>query len=383
MLILLYILAALCIIYISLILYYRKGWQKLKEFDAELREGSVFITVIISARNEEKNLPPLLRDLSNQKYPRENFEVIIVDDHSEDNTAEIVKNFKWIKLISLAKYATGKINSFKKLAIEIAVSQSRGDLIVTTDADCRLNPLWLSTIAAYAEINKFEMIIMPVAYNYNPTFLGLFQILDFMSLQGITAASVAQKKPLMCNGANLAYNKSTFIELNGFAGINDLASGDDMFLLHKIAEKFPSGVSYLKSKDVIVYTEPMHSLSSFFNQRIRWAGKTNSYKNWNIKLILYLIYIFNLLLFITPLLTLIKPLTLTVSSNKILSAWLFILLIKTLIEMWFLKPVSAFFKYSYIMGFFPLAQPFHIIYTVISGAFGLKTKYKWKGRVVK
>ncbi len=383
LLILIYILATLCIFYIVLILYFRKGWQNLKSFPPGGKDGGVFISVIISARNEEKNLPALLKDLSNQKYNRRNFEVIVVDDHSEDNTAEIVKSFDWVKLISLSNYVSEKINSYKKIAIEIAISQSKGELIVTTDADCRVNYLWLSTIASFAEVSKAKMIIMPVSYNYNPTFLGLFQILDFMSLQGITASSVELKNPLMCNGANLAYRKTAFEEVNGFNGTNKLASGDDMFLLHKIADKFPESISYLKSNDVIVHTDAMPSLNSFLNQRIRWAGKSKSYKNFKIKLVLLFVYLFNILLFITPILALIKPLTLTVSSSKILSAWLFILLLKTIAEMWFLKPVSKFFKYGNIMGFFPLAQPFHIIYTVISGTLGFKSTYKWKGRIVK
>ena len=364
-------------------MYFKKGWNSLKLFPPGGKEGHVFISVIISARNEEKNLASLLNDLSNQKYNRRNFEVIVVDDHSDDRTAEIVKSFNWVKLISLSDHVNGQINSYKKLAIETAISQSKGDLIVTTDADCRVNYLWLSTIASFAEASNSKMIIMPVSFNYNPTFLGLFQILDFMSLQGITAASVELKNPLMCNGANLAYKKSAFYEVNGFDGVNKTASGDDMFLLHKIAHQFPGSISYLKSNDVIVYTDSMPSLNSFLHQRIRWAAKSNSYKNLKIKLILSFVYLFNLLLFITPVLALIKPLTLTVSSGKILSAWVFILLLKTITEMWFLKPVSRFFKYQNIMGFFPLAQPFHIIYTVVSGTLGFKSTYKWKGRTVK
>lgn len=377
------ILAILCLFYISLILYYRKGWQSIKTFNPSNQEKRIFISVIISARNEEKNLPALLKDLSNQQYGRDYFEVIVVDDHSEDKTAEIIKSFSWVKLISLSSHVNGPINSYKKLAIETAISQSKGELIVTTDADCRVNHLWLSTIADFALVSKAKMIIMPVSYNYNSSFLGLFQILDFMSLQGITAASVALKSPLMCNGANLAYKKFAFLEVNGFNEISSLASGDDMFLLHKISKKFPGEIAYLKSNEVIVYTDPMPTISSFLNQRVRWAGKSKFYKDYKIKIILILIYVFNLLLLITPFLVFIKPLTVTVSTNRILSAWIFILLLKTIVEMCFLKPVSFFFKYRYIMGFFPLAQPFHIIYTVISGTLGFKGTYKWKGRKVK
>ena len=375
--------ATLCAFYVSLILYYRKGWQSIQTFKPTNTQNGTFISVIISARNEEKNLPALLKDLSNQKYPRENFEVIVVDDHSEDNTAEIIKSFSWVKLISLSNYINNPINSYKKLAIETAILQSKGELIVTTDADCRVSYLWLSTIASFAEFSKAKMIIMPVSYNYDSSFLGLFQILDFMSLQGITAASVKLKNPLMCNGANLAYRKAAFLELNGFKGVANLASGDDMFLLHKMNKKFPGEISYLKSTDVVVYTDPMKSIASFLNQRIRWAGKSKYYKDFKLKFILLIIYLFNFLLLITPFLALINPLTVTVSTNRILSAWLFILLLKTLVEMWFLKPVSQFFKYGNIMGFFPLAQPFHVIYTVISGTLGFKSTYSWKGRTVK
>lgn len=372
-----------CALYIFLILYFRKGWKNLKTFNPGGQNPVAIISVIIPARNEEKNLPFLLNDLTNQKYPQHLFEIIVVDDHSEDKTAEIIKSFKNVKLISLSDYAKPSKNSFKKLAIETAINQSKGDLIVTTDADCRVGPLWLFTISAFYEQGKNKMIVMPVSFNYDSSFLGLFQILDFLSLQGITAASVNLKFPLLCNGANLAYSKSAFNEVNGFSENNKLASGDDMFLLHKIAAKFPGEVSYLKSTDVLVYTEPMKTVSSFLNQRIRWAGKNKAYKNLRIKIIMLLVYVFNVVLLITPFLIFIKPLTVTVSSSKIISFWIFLLLLKTFVEMWFLKPVTKFFKYEGILGFFPLAQLFHIFYTVVAGTFGFKTKYKWKGRIVK
>lgn len=379
----------LLFIYISLLLFYRSGWKSISPFTTRstTNQPTVFISVIIPARNEETNLPILLQGLKDQSYPSIYFEVIVVDDHSTDRTPAVVSEFPMpnLKLVQLGDFVTTGINSYKKKAIEVAISQSKGELIVTTDADCTVPETWLQNIAAFYEEKKPSFIVMPVTINCSNNFLEIFQALDFMTLQGITGASVHKKFHSMCNGANLSYTKKAFDEVDGFKGIDNIASGDDMLLMHKIYEHCPSAIKYLKSSGVIVQTQPMYTLKDFLNQRIRWASKADKYGDKRILAVLVLVYLFNVLLFILPVVAIFKNYHLSVSKYQfsLIGFWGLLILFKTLAELFFLYPVAKFFNKQSLLYIFPLFQPFHILYTVIAGWLGKFGSYHWKERKVK
>src|SRR6185295_13056142 len=202
--ILLYITIGLLVTYSILILFYRAGWLELKPFSQTDHEPSIKISVIIPARNEEENIGKLLSSLEKQTYPPQLFEVIIIDDHSTDNTAAVVNSYSFAKLILLE---FDNINSYKKKAIETGIVASSGDMIVTTDADCVVPGNWLKTIASFKEKTDAVFIAAPVVLENESNLLQTFQALDFLVLQGITAASVQKRFHNMCNGANLAYEK--------------------------------------------------------------------------------------------------------------------------------------------------------------------------------
>jgi cellulose synthase/poly-beta-1,6-N-acetylglucosamine synthase-like glycosyltransferase len=189
----------------------------------------------------------------------------------------------------------------------------------------------------------------------------------------------------MCNGANLAYTKKAFEEVNGFAGIDTIASGDDMLLMHKIYTRYPGKVMFLKSKDAIVQTEPVSSVKEFFNQRIRWASKADKYDDRRIFSVLLLVYIINLVLLLLPILILFDPGKLSIIHYplSVPGLWLLLLLVKTVVELIFLYPVARFFDKQKLLWLFPLMQPFHIIYTIIAGWLGRFGSYSWKQRKVK
>jgi glycosyltransferase involved in cell wall biosynthesis len=346
---------------------------------------STSITVIIPARNEEENIGACLASISNQSYPKNLFEVIVVDDFSTDRTAEIVTSFadKNVSLFSLKDFANeGELNSYKKKAIEIGILKAKGKLIVTSDADCIVQNRWLETIACFYEKHHPVFIAAPVAYfpslsgeGLGVRFLKIFQSLDFMTLQGITGASVHKKFHSMCNGANLAYEKKVFLEVNGFTGIDNIASGDDMLLMHKIFNRYPEKVLFLNSVDAIVQTNPAGTLKEFLNQRIRWASKADRYTDKKITSVLLLVYLFNVWIFLLGILSFFYPLLLV---------WFIgILIAKTIVEILFLYPVAKFFKKEKLLWWFPLAQPFHILYTIVAGWLGKFGSYKWKERKVK
>lgn len=385
--------AILLIFYGVLICYYRQGWSKINDFNivenetASIINLSTRVTIIIPARNEEAYIGRCLQAIEKQSYPANLFEVIVVDDHSEDNTAKIVEAFNnpAIRCISLKDYVRDAINSYKKKAIEIAIAQATGQLIITTDADCFMGPDWLQTMVAFYEKYKPVFIAAPVLIHTKKNFLSIFQSLDFMTLQGITGAAVNSKMHSMCNGANMAYTKAAFNEVNGFKNIDTIASGDDMLLMHKIFSRYPQKVLFLKSKEAIVQTQAMDNWRGFFNQRIRWASKADKYNDRRILPLLMVVYFLNLFLFLLPLSAILFPQKITFLEwpFSLWQGWLLLMLVKTIIELVFLYPVAAFFGKKNILWWFPVAQPFHILYTIIAGWLGKFGSYRWKDRKVK
>jgi cellulose synthase/poly-beta-1,6-N-acetylglucosamine synthase-like glycosyltransferase len=370
------------------------------------------LSIIIPARNEAKNIERCLNSILDNNYPKHLFEIIVVDDHSEDDTENIVKKFTQqnVKLILLKDFVTDKINSYKKKAIEIAIAQASGTLIITTDADCIVPNTWLQTIAHFYEEKKPVFIAMPVLietslisqaqidkgilksddlrrpspWHGEGKGVRLFQALDFMTLQGITAAVVHKKQMTMCNGANMAYEKNAFYEVGGFAGIDKIASGDDMLLMHKIYKKYPNRVLFLNAQEAIVKTAPVDNLEEFLNQRIRWASKADKYDDKRILPVLILVYFFNVLLCVLPIVAIFNNVQCSMFKIQfsIWGVWLLMVFLKILVEIIFLYPVSKFYGKQNWLWVFPLLQPFHIVYTIVAGWLGKFGKYTWKQREV-
>ncbi len=377
----------LLIPYTWLMLYYRKSWKQIPDF--ELKESIninlPFITIIIAARNEEKNIGKCIQSIIDQTYPPDKYELIVTDDHSTDKTVSVIESFQRenIKIIHLADFIFGeKLNSYKKKSIETAMRFAKGELIVTTDADCVAWPQWIETLAHFYKQESPVFVALPVNFNDplpNDSFVKklfkIFQSLDFMTLQGITGASVFRKVHAMCNGANLAYKKEAFFKVGGFEGIDQLASGDDMLLMQKIQTQYPNEISFLKSKKVMVNTNSSETLKDFMNQRIRWASKADNYTDKKITAVLLLVYLLNAWLLILGI----------ISFFNLGALYLFIisLSIKTSSELLFLFPAAKFFGKKKQLWWFLPAQPFHILYTVMAGWLGKFGSYQWKGRRVR
>lgn len=362
--------------YCSLILLYRYWLQELKPVMVHPSfTPSVTFTVLIPARNEEKNIAACLHSMQQLNYPQAFVEIIVIDDFSEDITAAVVQQFSTVKLVQLKDSITERINSYKKKAIEVGIQQSTGDYIVTTDADCIVPENWLLNFAWMIEQQQSEFIAAPVAMKEESSFIKLFQSLDFLSLQGITAASVGAGFHSMCNGANLCYSKRAFHAVEGFKDVDHIASGDDMLLMYKIQQQFPGKVQYSYSSESIVRTNPVETVKDFFRQRIRWASKADKYNDKRIFWVLLLVYLFNFFL-----------LTLLIAGFFKTEIWILLLaalFAKTITELIFLIPVASFFKKQALLIWFPLLQPFHIVYTVVAGWLGKFSSYSWKGRNVK
>lgn len=366
-------------IYTALIMLYQSGWEKQKKFSPAPQSDteSLFFSIIIPARNEADNILPCLQSITDQHYPGSHYEVIVIDDFSTDNTAALVTGLQHpnIRVLQLKDIFSDeeRIKAHKKKAIAMAIDVAQGDWIITTDADCLVQKNWLQCYSSFIQENKSSFVAGPV--DYLPTknkALSIFQSLDFLSLQGITAAAASHKAHVMCNGANLAYKKNIFHELGGFSGIDHIASGDDMLLMQKFYATYPNGVHYMLAKDAIVRTWPMDTWKNFINQRIRWASKADKYKDPKIFTVLLTVYLLNLSFLILGIWCIFDP----------AYVWLLICLLisKTLLELYFLLPVAQFFGKTKQLVWFPVAQPFHILYTIISGWLGKFGSYQWKGR---
>ena len=259
------------------------GFSKVNSIEYLGLKPKTKFSIVVPFRNEAENLPILLDSFSKLNYPNDLFEVILVDDESEkefkvcfDNSLSLGSGLKFKVLVTKNIRVS---NSPKKDAISTAMQVVKTNWIITTDADCVVNKNWLLALDNYIQLHNVSMIAGAVSYNFKNSFLHHFQQLDLASLQGATIGSFGLKKGFMCNGANFAYTKSFFEELNGFEGNDGIASGDDVFLLQKAIARFPEKVHYLKSENNIVVTKPLNDWKSLFYQRVRWASKTGSYES--------------------------------------------------------------------------------------------------------
>lgn len=370
------LLIALLVPYFLLLLVYRYWWDKTPiQVLSDAPPVYHGFSVIVPARNEAENIAHCLRSILAQHYPENLFEVIVVDDFSTDATANIVRSFPQVRLLQLQTLMKDPINAYKKKAIETGIAAAKFPWIVTTDADCKVPPYWLAHLNQTLQQKDVVLVAAPVAMAVAHTPIQIFQTLDFMSLQGITAAAVNAGFHNMCNGANLCYSKQAFETVGGFRDIDHIASGDDMLLMHKIAQNFPAGIAYCKSPEAIVTTLPVNTVKDFLKQRIRWASKASHYEDKRIFGVLLLVYLLNAYLLLLMIVACFH--------HELWYLWLAGLLLKTMAELYFLIPVARFFERTKTLWWFPLAQPFHILYTVIAGGLGKWGTYEWKGRSVK
>ncbi|WP_316798624.1 glycosyltransferase family 2 protein [Pedobacter frigidisoli] len=367
--------AALTFIYGFLVFTFIKGWYQLRFVKTIDRIPHTKVSVIVAARDEELNIKRTIEALIAQDYPKTLTEIIFIDDHSTDQTAHIVSAYadQGIKLIKLNEDRA--LNSYKKKAIQTAIGSCSGDLIITTDADCVMGNRWLSGIVSFYEDKDYKMISSPVAYFEEKSFFERLQSLEFLYLIGLGASTIGNKQPSTCNGANLAYEKKTFYEVGGFQGIDDLASGDDELLLHKIAAKYPNQIGFLRNREAIVYTHAKENLKSFIQQRKRWASKSTRYKNKSIIVLGVFVWLFNLSILANFIAGLFFPLLLTVT--------LYQLLVKMILEMLFLWDVTGFANRRRLLVLIPVLNVLHIIYIIYIGIAGNSGKYNWKGRMVR
>lgn len=352
--------------YCLFVLWLTWGWASTQV--QELGEPLHSAVVIVPFRNEARHLERLLLALTGQRN-LPGITVVLVNDHSSDDYRASVTPLlgENVRLLDLPDGQFGK-----KAAIEYAVRHTSAEIIVTTDADCLMGPLWLSSMMRLFSLPQVQLVAGPVRMNDDQSFFGGMQAIEFASLVGTTASFMERKRPVMCNGANLAYRRSAFELVGGFEGNSHVLSGDDEFLMRKVQSRWPGSVVFAKSTAAIVATNTQPSLESFLRQRLRWAGKWSLNSSWLAKATAVSMLLFHLavLLLISSMLVGATP----------FQTGLALLAAKGFTEFLFIFPVATFLQIRWRWLPFLGLQWLHPAYVVAVGLWSQIADIQWKGR---
>ncbi len=366
------------VVYLIFILQLVMGFSKVKDFTRTHAAPQTAFSIVVPFRNEAKNLPKLLESISRLDYPKELFELILVDDFSKDESQRVYIGWR-LKNDEIETTLLENLRlsgSPKKDSIARAVPIVKHEWILTTDADCTVDTNWLLTLDNFIQQNTgAEMVVGAVTYKTKNNWFHHFQQLDMLSLQGTTIGSFGIGKPFMCNGANFAYTKKFFNDLGGFGGISNRAGGDDVLLLQKAVKKHPEKLQYLKNAASIVKTKPENDLFGLLMQRVRWAGKTSGYSSNYAKMLAVIVLLMNFCLIAGCGLLVVGKL-----DWKILMGVFLIKYMADYALLW--KANSYLCKGRFLL---PLASS--VVYPVFCSVVGLYAlllgRFSWKGRTFK
>lgn len=370
MIILLSLTCLIAIGYGTLILLFCRGWKRIPEYRPHAPLVSYRISVIIAVRNEAASLPFLLDDLVRQTLSKEWFEVIIVDDHSEDDSASVAaqycREYPWIRLLSLGEESYGK-----KQAIRTGVHSSTADIIVSTDGDSRVGPGWLAAILSYHTDHHPILLSGPVMFAKGRGLLHSWMQLEFLSLVLSGAGSFGAKMPVMCNGANLSFLREAYLSLNDPSSVA-IPSGDDVMLMLRLKKSNPSLLRFLKSREAMVLTEPPSTLVEFLLQRIRWSSKTTKIHDPALLATAYGVWFMNASILISFFLFLIN-----INYGLI---FITLYLYKLIIDCILLIPGLRWVGEKKLLWHMPVLQMIYPLYITLLPVVAITGKFKWKGR---
>ncbi|WP_157974482.1 glycosyltransferase [Lewinella sp. IMCC34183] len=337
-------------------------------------DDSLRLAVVVPFRNEAHNLPVLLEGLLAQTYHPDRYEVILVDDHSEDGgVAGAVLDDERVRLLRLSDHPDFLTRgAYKKAALQLGISHTQADVIVTTDADCRVPPNWLRQLAAHFVAGQ-DVVLGPVFVDPVEDFWDGFQALDLAAYQLFTASCVAAGKPGLANGANFAFRRTSFHAVGGYAGVNHLPSGDDVLLLHKFIRFGVRAVGVACRPPALVRTRPVTGWRALWRQRLRWASKAGQYGSHSLNWAQTLSFLTSLvILFSFPL---------GILDYRILLAGLGGWALKWAIDYYLLGDVCRHYGHGKLMTWYPAAQAFYPVYLVAVGTAALfGARASWKGR---
>ncbi|MGD8306188.1 MAG: glycosyltransferase [Ignavibacteria bacterium] len=349
-----------------------KGLNNLKPA-SQKNISKEFVSIIIPFRNESENITNSVSGILKQNYPVDKFEVIYVDDNSTDDSFIKINEYpkpENVKVLSLPDdYLTV---AHKKRAISFGIENAKGDIIVTTDADCFYNENWLRSLLSNLD-HDTGFVSGPVEFIEEDTFFSGLQKLEFAGLILTGAGLIGINKPTICNAANIAYRRKTYEDVKGFQGNMKLSSGDDELLMQKIARETDYKVRFSLTRDSIVRTKGNPDLNKFYHQRKRWASKGLFYKNKSLIFMLVMIFLFYTGLLVQPILSLFLFPTIAITfACSILT--------KLLFEYMILKKGKRLLFKNLSLKSFLMAEVIQVPYIVVAGFTGLFGNLEWKGR---
>jgi len=356
-------------LYAFVMLSFARGWHRIKPYKPyNVPSGNLFVSVLVPFRNEKENIKKIEDLLKKQNYPAVQYEIIFINDHSEDGSEKKITHGENENLLLLHL----NNNQFgKKAALIEGIKKSRGDLILTTDADCSMGKNWLQTFAAYYEEHKPRMMASFVSIAHQN---GIYQRAEALELAGLiasSAGSIGIKRPIMVNGANFAYAREVISSPEKQLR-QEKASGDDIYLLLEQKRMNKNKIHFIKSKETIVTTKPQLSIKKLIHQRKRWASKTKTYRDNDILFTAFSVFFINLVLLIT----------LFSGFFNLSFLLLFFLgfIVKTIIDLILIAPLLNHLNNLKLLKIFPLVQFIYPFYSVLIGLISQFSKYKWKGR---
>jgi cellulose synthase/poly-beta-1,6-N-acetylglucosamine synthase-like glycosyltransferase len=376
------------IIIILLVLYYTKfllniyfGLENLS-YKVENKILSEFVSVIVPFRNEDHNILTTYNSLISQNYPIDKYEIIFVNDSSEDNSLQILESMQndlpsLLEKPNVFIYSVSNdylVNAHKKRAIRFGIEKSKGDIIVTTDADCTHPKNWLRNLLKFID-DETGFVSGPVEFRSNSNLFSEMQRLEFAGLVIVGAGLIGSGNPIICNAANIAYRKKAFEEVGGFTYQMSLSSGDDELLMQKIHRETNYKIMFALDKNAIVSTEANITINEFYNQRKRWASKGLFYGDKLLLVKLILIFLFYLSLIIQPVLGIF------LSANFLLT-FLISFLIKIFLEyLVIMKGTNLLFEPNILKPFL-ITEILQVPYIIVSGFMGMFGNFVWKDRKI-
>lgn len=360
--------------YASLIWWIYQGWRQTQNKVSSTSSTQTGVSVIIPVRNEATGILQCIRSVLNNNYPAHLFEILVIDDHSTDKTAELVQS---VEAVNLRYYLLSEDVTGKKRAITFGVQLARFPIILCTDGDSQVSQLWIQEHNNMYSNDNLQICSGPVLPQQFNSLLGTFQWLDFASMMAVTANGLFRNCYALSNGANLSYRKTAFIHYKGFEGNFDRASGDDIYLIQKMTRETPESAGFLTGRNGLVTTKSESSWTDFFHQRKRWASKAMSSFDSRVKWVQGFIFAYTLCM------TILIPLGI-IATKLFLIPLIIILATKMVVDYLFLKRLSVSYSNLYAMQRFLPAFFIYMLHILLSGWYALvPPAYNWKGRNVK
>ncbi len=334
------------------------------------------LSIVIAARNEKDSIVTCLQQFEQQHFPKDKFEIILIDDASEDDTFLLAEEF--LNQSSLQfKIIQSPFHQGKKAAISHAISLSSGSIIITSDADIVYrHPDFLKTVSSYFENYEPSMLVMPIDFQVENNILNAFQVTENIALTGFSVGFLGINNPFLCSGANLAFDKKAFLGVNGYQSHLNISSGEDVLLLEDLKKKYTSKrIHYGFHRALIAKTLSEKNLSSFFNQRIRWASKAKYNPNVINSVLGFVVIVVNLLILAAAVSCINKPIITPYLVTFVTAKFIFDFLLLFL-------AADFLSRVKYLKWFIPF-QMLYGLYAFVIGLGSFFIKPQWKNKIIK